>query len=96
MTIRPLYFQDETIWRGRMLVAVDELKCAVLALGALISAIYMISQIVAIYPSASVRAFMIVIVGIFGLVGFGFKYLDELQGLKRIEHDIMKSIDDPE
>ena len=39
--IQPLYFLDETIWRGRMIETVSELKCLIIEIAAWAAGLYL-------------------------------------------------------
>jgi hypothetical protein len=82
MFIQGAYFRDETIWRGRMLTVVSELRRAVFELGFWVSGMFLSFAVAKWWADAPV------VFGAVAGVRFAASYYDQVRGEKRIEQDI--------
>jgi hypothetical protein len=79
MLVQGAYFRDETIWRGRMLSVVSELRRAIFELGFWVSGMFLIFAI---------SKWWGVVFGAVACVRFAASYYDQVTGEKGIERDI--------
>jgi hypothetical protein len=82
MLVQGAYFRDDTIWRGRMLTVVCELRRTILELG------FWISGMFVSFAAARWWADAPIVFGAIACVRFGASYYDQIKGEKRIEQDI--------
>jgi hypothetical protein len=82
MIVHGAYFRDETIWRGRMLTVVCELRRAIFELGFWVSGMYLSFAIAKWWADAPI------VLGAIACVRFAASYYDQIKGEKSIERDI--------
>jgi hypothetical protein len=82
MLVQGAYFRDDTIWRGRMLTVVCELRRAIFEFGFWVSGMFVSFAATRWWTEAPI------IFGAIACVRFAASYYDQVKGEKRIERDI--------
>jgi len=82
MLVQGTYFRDDTIWRGRMLTVVCELRRAIFELGFWLSGMFLSFAATKWWAEAPL------VFGAIACVRFAASYYDQVKGEKRIEQDI--------
>jgi hypothetical protein len=82
MLVQGAYFRDDTIWRGRVLTVVRELRRATFELGFWVSGMFLSFAATRWWADAPF------VFGAVACVRFAASYYDQVKSEKRIEQDI--------